>query len=370
MTLHAIVAALGGALYAGGARANVPAPGHSRSDRSVSLLLSGDRLVIHSFGAASWRAVRDHLHAAGLIDRDGRPAAGPEAGTGGGVGTGVPDPRPDRATRLAAARRLWAEAGPLTPASLSRRHLVLRAIRTDLAALAGLRHHGAPVRRRSGDPAGRPGGGRLCLWRRDARRGDGALPGRPGRGGGCGPGGRGAPRGGRRRRDRAGPRRRRPGPGDRRPGPGGSRAGADRPGRAGGHHRGAVPGGAPGPEGGGLGPGGAGGRARGGGRAGGRGPGAGGPGSVRRAECDGARGRDGRLQSRPARPADGGGDARVDPGARRRSADGPDRADRAAVRPRRRPRPCPAVGVRPRGVGRGLQPEGRPGHRGPGRRGA
>lgn len=143
MTLHAIVAALGGALYAGGARANVPAPGHSRSDRSVSLLLSGDRLVIHSFGAASWRAVRDHLHAAGLIDRDGRPAAGPEAGTGGGVGTGVPDPRPDRATRLAAARRLWAEAGPLTPASLSRRHLVLRAIRTDLAALAGLRHHGA-----------------------------------------------------------------------------------------------------------------------------------------------------------------------------------------------------------------------------------
>lgn len=139
MTLHAIVAALGGALYAGGARASVPAPGHSRSDRSVSLLLSGDRLVIHSFGAASWRAVRDHLHAAGLIGRDGRPVAGP----GAGVGTGVPDPRPDRATRLAAARRLWAEAGPLTPASLSRRHLVLRAIGADPAALAGLRHHGA-----------------------------------------------------------------------------------------------------------------------------------------------------------------------------------------------------------------------------------
>lgn len=139
MTLHAIVAALGGELYAGGARANVPAPGHSRTDRSVSLLLSGDRLVIHSFGAASWRAVRDHLHAAGLIDRGGRLLAGP----GAGAGRDVPDPRPDRAARRAAARRLWAEAGPLTPASLSRRHLVLRGIRTDPATLAGLRHHGA-----------------------------------------------------------------------------------------------------------------------------------------------------------------------------------------------------------------------------------
>lgn len=139
MTLHAIVSALGGELYAGGARANVPAPGHSRTDRSVSLLLSGDRLVIHSFGAASWRAVRDHLHAAGLIDRDGRLLAGP----GAGAGRDVPDPRPDRAARRAAARRLWAEAGPLTPASLSRRHLVLRGVRTDPATLAGLRHHGA-----------------------------------------------------------------------------------------------------------------------------------------------------------------------------------------------------------------------------------
>jgi len=56
MSLHPIVAALGGDLYQGGRRANVPAPGHSQADRSVSLLLEGDRLVIHGFGAADWQS--------------------------------------------------------------------------------------------------------------------------------------------------------------------------------------------------------------------------------------------------------------------------------------------------------------------------
>ena len=48
MTLHAIVAALGGDLYSGGTRASIPAPGHSGHDRSVSLWLTGD---------ASWLGV-------------------------------------------------------------------------------------------------------------------------------------------------------------------------------------------------------------------------------------------------------------------------------------------------------------------------
>mgnify|MGYP002524993862 CR=1 FL=1 len=47
MTLHRIVAALGGELYCEGRRANIPAPGHSARDRSVSLLLTDDRVVIH-----------------------------------------------------------------------------------------------------------------------------------------------------------------------------------------------------------------------------------------------------------------------------------------------------------------------------------
>lgn len=140
MTLHAIVAALGGDLYAAGMRANVPAPGHSARDRSVSLLLCGDRLVLHSFGDADWRAVRDHLRARGLIDGTGRIAAG----AGGGRRSAAV--RPERAARVATARRLWAEAGAIGAAALSRRYIAARAIGLEPAAVPSLRHHpAAPV---------------------------------------------------------------------------------------------------------------------------------------------------------------------------------------------------------------------------------
>lgn len=72
MSLRLIVAALGGDIHSGGRSANVPAPGHSRADRSVSLLLDGDRVVIHGFGAADWRAVREHPQGLGFIDPWGR----------------------------------------------------------------------------------------------------------------------------------------------------------------------------------------------------------------------------------------------------------------------------------------------------------
>ena len=85
MSLRALVAALGGDLYQSGLRANVPAPGHSSNDRSVSLLLDGDRLVIHGFGAADWREVRDHLRGLGLIDAEGRLQAGAAVGVNGNV---------------------------------------------------------------------------------------------------------------------------------------------------------------------------------------------------------------------------------------------------------------------------------------------
>ena len=80
MTLHAIVAALGGDLYQGGQRANVPAPGHSADDRSISLLLAEGRVVIHGFGAAGWREVRDDLRRRGFIDADGRLTGAGSAG--------------------------------------------------------------------------------------------------------------------------------------------------------------------------------------------------------------------------------------------------------------------------------------------------
>lgn len=140
MTLHAIVAALGGDLYHGGRRANVPAPGHSAGDRSVSLLVSEDRLVIHSFGAADWRAVRDHLAELHLIDADGRIAGG------GRPGPSSSAIRPDRDARVATARRLWDGAGPLAPESSSHRYLVGRSVGLDPAGVQDLRHHpDAPV---------------------------------------------------------------------------------------------------------------------------------------------------------------------------------------------------------------------------------
>lgn len=140
MSLHRLVAALGGDLYAGGARANVPAPGHSPADRSVSLRLVGDRVLIHGFGAADWRTVRDDLNRLGLVDRAGRlaPVAGGRAGN-----PTPPAPGPDRAARIATAWRLWDAAARIAPASLSARHLAGRAIGLDPARLDALRHHPA-----------------------------------------------------------------------------------------------------------------------------------------------------------------------------------------------------------------------------------
>lgn len=69
--LAEIVRALGGDLYAGGRRASVPGPGHSRTDRSVSLALEGDRVLIHSFAGDDGRRVRDELQRRRLIDGSG-----------------------------------------------------------------------------------------------------------------------------------------------------------------------------------------------------------------------------------------------------------------------------------------------------------
>ncbi|WP_374273832.1 toprim domain-containing protein [Brevundimonas sp.] len=151
MTLQPLVAALGGDLYDGGRRANAPAPGHSASDRSVSLMLSGDRVVIHCFGGADWRTVRDHLEDKRLIDGAGRLiGAGPARPR-------APRARPDRTARIAAARRLWDESVPIGRTSLSRRHLDGRAIRQDPETLQGLRHHPAvPIADYRGCDACRP----------------------------------------------------------------------------------------------------------------------------------------------------------------------------------------------------------------------
>jgi hypothetical protein len=151
MTLHRIVAALGGELYSGGRRANVPAPGHSAGDRSVSLLLDGERLVIHGFGASDWRAVRADLLDRGLIDAASRPLGGPS------VPSSALSPRPDRLTRIAVARRIWDGASDGIEGTPSHRHLVRRAIHARPGDLCDLRHHpAAPVSVFRPDGATRP----------------------------------------------------------------------------------------------------------------------------------------------------------------------------------------------------------------------
>ncbi len=137
MTLQAIVAALGGDLYDRGRRANVPAPGHSRADRSVSLLLSEGRVVAHSFGGADWREVLDDLRARALIDAAGTPASVVRAAGG----TEAEPPR--QSERLAVARALWTSGLPITGGTASARHVAHRHVLRPLPGPDGLRHHPA-----------------------------------------------------------------------------------------------------------------------------------------------------------------------------------------------------------------------------------
>jgi putative DNA primase/helicase len=136
VTLKAIVAALGGDLYARGLRANVPAPGHNCRDRSVSLLLSRGRVVVHSFGGAHWREVLDDLRSRGLVDAWGAPAGG---------GAGAPSPDPTQPERSAAARALWSEAVPVQPGSAAARHLRRRAAEAAALSPALRSHPDAPL---------------------------------------------------------------------------------------------------------------------------------------------------------------------------------------------------------------------------------
>lgn len=145
MSLHSIVAALGGELYAGGTRASVPAPGHSAQDRSVSLLLSEGRVLVHCFGGADWREVRDHLRGLGLIDADGRPRADCAAGGGGAAAPGHDGARPQPpsgAARREVAVRLWSDSRPVSAVGPAAAYLRRRQV-AQAASSPGLRGHPA-----------------------------------------------------------------------------------------------------------------------------------------------------------------------------------------------------------------------------------
>lgn len=137
LSLAPIVAVLGGDLYAGGSRANVPGPGHGPQDRSVSLLLVGRRVVVHTFAGDDWRAVLDDLRARGLVDRDDEILGA--AGAQGPARASTPAP----AERLRVAQRLWEEGVALTEASAAGRYLRRRGVSRPLDGLGDLRAHPA-----------------------------------------------------------------------------------------------------------------------------------------------------------------------------------------------------------------------------------
>lgn len=141
MSLRPIVAALGGELRHGGLIASVPAPGHSAADRSVSLLLDGDRVVIHGFGAADWRGVRDQLLGLGLIDAGGRLAGAPPRSAAGPAAA----IRPAVQVRVVAAQTLWSEALPLVEGDLGFRYFRRRRLRLGAPPNDLRRHPAAPV---------------------------------------------------------------------------------------------------------------------------------------------------------------------------------------------------------------------------------
>lgn len=142
LSLRDIVAALGGDLHHGGRHANVPAPGHSKADRSVSLLLDGDRLVIHGFGSADWRDVRTHLQSLGLVDAGGRLVGATAADSGAGRSAPA---RPPPRVRIATAQALWANALPLAEGDLCYRYFQLRGVCLRSTPDNLRRHPAAPV---------------------------------------------------------------------------------------------------------------------------------------------------------------------------------------------------------------------------------
>lgn len=139
MSLNAIVHAMGGDLYHRGRRANIPAPGHSEADRSVSLFLNKDhRVVVHTFNDTPWTKVLDDLRARRLIDKDNYLTG--HAGVSRTFDAIVTD-----AQRLTQARTIWNMGRPVVR-TLAERHCRLRGVRRALPGPDVLRYvHEAPV---------------------------------------------------------------------------------------------------------------------------------------------------------------------------------------------------------------------------------
>lgn len=133
MTLAAIVRALGGELYDGGRRATVPGPGHGPEDRSVSLLLTDGRVVVHSFGRSHWAEILDDLRTRGLVDPRSRPTEAVPI-------TPSRTPPSNPAERSRRAVQVWSEGRPVGR-SLALTYLRRRGVLRPNFADGSLRFH-------------------------------------------------------------------------------------------------------------------------------------------------------------------------------------------------------------------------------------
>ena len=141
MSLRNIVDKMGGELHAGGTQANIPAPGHSIHDRSLSLRIGREgQVLVHAFAGTDWREVLDDLRDRGLIDDQNQPT-----GHGGVARPRIQAVEVSDIERVAAAQRIW-EAGRATARTLTAHHAKVRHIERPLPDSEVLRHlHEAPI---------------------------------------------------------------------------------------------------------------------------------------------------------------------------------------------------------------------------------
>lgn len=126
MSLAAIVKTVGGDLASNGLEAQIPAPGHSKKDRSVSLRLKSDgRVLVHSFGGAQWSEVFDWLRSQGLIDQRNRVTSVAGGSCSNDRDHAPHPPEPNDQERTEVARRIWHGAVPIA-GTLAARHFALR----------------------------------------------------------------------------------------------------------------------------------------------------------------------------------------------------------------------------------------------------
>jgi putative DNA primase/helicase len=135
--LERIVAACGGILLDGGARALIPGPNHSHKDRSVSLAETEEgRILIHCFSPKDdWLDVRRALADLGLLDDEPRGDARGARWSASKIAA-----QPADEERVARARRIWDESKPLRHTAAAA-YLRRRAIPEVLWATSALRFH-------------------------------------------------------------------------------------------------------------------------------------------------------------------------------------------------------------------------------------